>query len=531
MSVTALNLGLEPGQRNLIKSLNFHQKSQAQERPMFRFRTFVPLAIVVFCILPALSQSQQNDITTIVTRQGNGLTDNSGHTWVSHEETLPSTPKEGLLKAAQNGSPEDQIQEEMKSQFVFTSIIPASGEIATRGSIVVLQKDGLPMCSFSNGRGLHYQAVRSTYKNGKISHGFENSSAPRFLNSRRLVQPRADCGVAPQRKFVAGERVSVTAAYFDTGEEGVIYGVVFHLYSDEYDGIRYHSELEFPFAKGSTPPADQFMKSVAEVLTVQPGGSSATGAALAHPGQGTPQEPTTGSVGQGRPPKVLHNQDLIEMSKAGLSDQAIVALLGKSKTDFDVSPAGLVQLRKAGVSNKVIEVMVGAPAAEDVRSPSNKSTTLTRGKAKGLIEQSSDWQPHQVCAVYPTSAELDDGLSKGLWATHTAAFNATALTLSIPTSCFTTYNYYYGYFVSGDGFTKKVLEITGIKDSPSMLGGSPDGKGKVALFTFSFDFAGCPDTVRDVFKTHAQSGEAIFQLYDDGWRLENIQYGKSIPNK
>src|ERR1039458_7953160 len=61
MSVTALNLGLEPGQRNLIKSLNFHQKSRAQERPMFRFRTFVPLAIVVFCILPALSQSQQND--------------------------------------------------------------------------------------------------------------------------------------------------------------------------------------------------------------------------------------------------------------------------------------------------------------------------------------------------------------------------------------------------------------------------------------------------------------------------------------
>ena len=34
--------------------------------------------------------------------------------------------------------------------------------------------------------------------------------------------------------------------------------------------VRYYGEIKFPFQKGSVPPVDDFVKTVSEVITVQP---------------------------------------------------------------------------------------------------------------------------------------------------------------------------------------------------------------------------------------------------------------------
>ena len=54
----------------------------------------------------------------------------------------------------------------------------------------------------------------------------------------------------------------------------------------------------------------------------------------------------------------LRNENVIEMAKAGLSEQnLILAIDGAAGTDFDLSPDGLVKMAKSGVSPKVIAHM------------------------------------------------------------------------------------------------------------------------------------------------------------------------------
>src|SRR5664279_978099 len=80
----------------------------------------------------------------------------------------------------QVGDPVADIQQRLSSQFILTKTTADSLDIVTPGSILVLQKDGLLMCAVANGSGLHYLAAASTYEDGRISHGFENGSAPLF---------------------------------------------------------------------------------------------------------------------------------------------------------------------------------------------------------------------------------------------------------------------------------------------------------------------------------------------------------------
>ena len=47
-------------------------------------------------------------------------------------------------------------------------------------------------------------------------------------------------------------------------------GIVMSTFSDPYNDVRYYGELKFPFPKGPVPPVDDFVKTVSEVITVQP---------------------------------------------------------------------------------------------------------------------------------------------------------------------------------------------------------------------------------------------------------------------
>jgi hypothetical protein len=57
---------------------------------------------------------------------------------------------------------------------------------------------------------------------------------------------------------------------------------------------------------------------------------------------------------------VLRNQDVLEMLKAGLSPEVVIAKINVSSCDFDTSPAALQQLKAAGVPDAVTLAMLKA---------------------------------------------------------------------------------------------------------------------------------------------------------------------------
>lgn len=84
------------------------------------------------------------------------------------------------------------------------------------------------------------------------------------------------------------------------------------------------------------------------------------------------QEPAT---------QILHNNDVVSLSKAGLSDSAVIAVIRKSKTSFDLKPDDLVSLRQQGVSNAVIETMLGLHAPEAATESRQTSSVESSGIA------------------------------------------------------------------------------------------------------------------------------------------------------
>jgi hypothetical protein len=75
-------------------------------------------------------------------------------------------------------------------------------------------------------------------------------------------------------------------------------------------------------------------------------------------------QPRTGSApetGRDRPPAAgatLTNLDILQMQKAGLSEDIILSKISTSTTDFHTGTQDLIQLKESGVSDNVINAMV-----------------------------------------------------------------------------------------------------------------------------------------------------------------------------
>ncbi len=174
-----------------------------------------------------------------------------------------------LSAAAQTGDPGTLVQEKLVSQFKLTKPTADRSDIVTQGDIVLLHKDGLMMCSSDS-----TYAFSNTYKEGVIAQTLGNRTRDFFKRSLfsggGTDAPPAAC---PSRKFVAGEKFWITRI------ELVKDGVVVTTFSDPYpdpsgNQVRYYGELKFPFAKDHVPPPGDFVKTVSEVLTVQPADDS-----------------------------------------------------------------------------------------------------------------------------------------------------------------------------------------------------------------------------------------------------------------
>lgn len=72
----------------------------------------------------------------------------------------------------------------------------------------------------------------------------------------------------------------------------------------------------------------------------------------------------------------LHNSDIVTLVKGGLSDDAIIAVIRKSKSEFDLSPVALVALHQQGVSSRIVEAMATG-SDTNANAPSANSTAAS----------------------------------------------------------------------------------------------------------------------------------------------------------
>jgi hypothetical protein len=70
----------------------------------------------------------------------------------------------------------------------------------------------------------------------------------------------------------------------------------------------------------------------------------------------------------------LTNKDVLEMVKAGLATEIIVAKVNGSKSTFDTTPTTLAELKTAGVPDAIIMAMVQAGATTRAAAPSSEAT-------------------------------------------------------------------------------------------------------------------------------------------------------------
>jgi hypothetical protein len=69
------------------------------------------------------------------------------------------------------------------------------------------------------------------------------------------------------------------------------------------------------------------------------------------------------------PAFAVSTHDLIELSKAGLSDDVLVALIEADNTSFHLDAPKILELRTAGISERVITAMIkSGPAAADAQA-------------------------------------------------------------------------------------------------------------------------------------------------------------------
>jgi len=177
--------------------------------------------------------------------------------------------------SAQVGDPGTLIQEKLVSQIKLTKATADHSDIVTAGDVVVLHKDGLMMCSSDSS-----YAFANSYNNGVLTANYNNrakDAAKSYAKASVLghfglgggasVADSANNG-CQSRKFVAGEKFWVTGVVLQKD------GILISTFSDPYKDVRYYGEIKFPFAKSSMPPIDGFIKTVAEVITVQPSDDS-----------------------------------------------------------------------------------------------------------------------------------------------------------------------------------------------------------------------------------------------------------------
>ena len=181
-----------------------------------------------------------------------------------------------ITVSGQVGDPGTLIQEKLAGQMKMTKTAADRSDIVTAGDVVLLNKDGMIMCSSDSaypGANIYVGGVLKLDPTGRGKDAAKNVGKSLFgrvvpfgslAGGGGSVTDALNNGCT-QRKFVAGEKFWVTGVSLQKD------GILVSTFSDAYNDKRYYGQIKFVFPKsGPVPPVDDFLKTVNEVMTVQP---------------------------------------------------------------------------------------------------------------------------------------------------------------------------------------------------------------------------------------------------------------------
>jgi hypothetical protein len=240
--------------------------------------------------------------------------------------------------------PKVELQNRLNSQFVLTRFTADHSDIVKAGSVLVLQKEGLVMFSVNTN-----PPPTSTYKNGKLAAGFGTS----------LMALRTGDQKVPQRTFVQGEKFWLAAT--DVRDDGVYLLVI----SDPFNDVRYKTQIKFPLNKKSASSAEDMMRTIAEVVTIDSGGSQNSAQQSPAPQQQPQPPPSQASnpaplapIAAPPPPADAPPQQPKTIS-IGQTRDVVIAILGQPQKDVKLNAKEIFiypDLKVTFVNNKVSDV-------------------------------------------------------------------------------------------------------------------------------------------------------------------------------
>jgi hypothetical protein len=181
-----------------------------------------------------------------------------------------------VAAGAARGDDTAAMQKKLVSEYALTQPTADNTDIVTAGSVLVLQKSDLTLGPTSSS-----SLYQNVYRDGKIqasafakSKNFFSkvgkvpglSSIPGVGTAASGVATADSNSGASPRTYVTGEKLWVTKIEFKN--ENKEQSVVFELFTDAVNDVRYKGALKFPLPKGANE--DQVDKLVAEVFKVQP---------------------------------------------------------------------------------------------------------------------------------------------------------------------------------------------------------------------------------------------------------------------
>jgi len=148
------------------------------------------------------------------------------------------------------------LQKAVEAKYALTKPTDDKSDIVTAGAILILQKDKLLMYPVSTPT-----PPQNTFKDGHLSAGAfaVHDAAQKFGKFIGHPPPQT----VDTRYFVTGEKFWVTKIDYPAD------GVVFWLFTDAINDVRYYSTLKFIYPKGVNLTSDQVLDLVGQVLKVQ----------------------------------------------------------------------------------------------------------------------------------------------------------------------------------------------------------------------------------------------------------------------
>jgi hypothetical protein len=101
--------------------------------------------------------------------------------------------------------------------------------------------------------------------------------------------------------------------------------------------------------------------------------------------------------------KPLTDDDIIRMTKSGLGESTILAVMQASPANFDISPNALIAIKRAGVTQNVINAVVAAGTNK------SNSSAVTQSPAASPVDTATpdptpglQWWPPSASAAQTT---------------------------------------------------------------------------------------------------------------------------------